>query len=131
MLVTGNRDQPGDERGNQNDWVAELQRRHPEQLIGFGGVDPYAGKDAVREARRCIEELGLHGFKFHPISQKFEANNPDFYELWQTISDLGVPALFHTGQTGVGAGTPGQNGLRTSTAGPTRTSTTSPPTSPH
>jgi predicted TIM-barrel fold metal-dependent hydrolase len=95
-----------------NDWIAELVRRHPDQFIGFGSVDPHMGREAVREARRCVEELGLRGFKFHPITQRFEANDPRFYPLWQTISDLGVPALFHTGQTGVGARTPGQSGIK-------------------
>jgi predicted TIM-barrel fold metal-dependent hydrolase len=110
ILVTG----PVTEDGapNHNDWSAELQRDYPEQFIGFGGVDPKQGKLAVKEAVRCVEQLGLKGFKFHPITQTFEANNPDYYELWGTISDLGVPALFHTGQTGVGAGTPGQNGIK-------------------
>src|SRR5437867_371855 len=59
LVVIGNRNQPGDEHGNQNDWSAELQRNHPDTFIGFGGVDPYAGKDAVREAKRCVEDLGL------------------------------------------------------------------------
>ena len=97
---------------NSNDWIAELARMHPDQFIGFGSVDPHMGKEAVREARRCVEDLGLRGFKFHPITQRFEANDPAYYELWQTISDLGVPALFHTGQTGVGAGLPGQGGFK-------------------
>jgi predicted TIM-barrel fold metal-dependent hydrolase len=110
ILVTG----PVGEDGapNHNDWSAEIQRDYPEQFIGFGGVDPKQGKLAVKEAVRCVEELGLKGFKFHPITQAFEVNNPDYYELWGTISDLGVPALYHTGQTGVGAGTPGQNGIK-------------------
>jgi hypothetical protein len=95
-----------------NDWVAELMRRHPDQFIGFGTVNPHQGAAAVREARRCVEELGLRGFKFHPITQRFEANDPRFYELWGTIAELGVPALFHTGQTGVGAGLPGQGGIK-------------------
>ena len=110
LLVTGSTEENG--QLNHNDWSAELMRRYPEQFIGFGGVDPKQGKVAVREAKRCIEQLGLKGFKFHPPSQGFDANNPDYYELWQTISDLGVPALFHSGQTGVGAGTPGQNGIK-------------------
>lgn len=97
---------------NENDWSAELARTYPDTFIGFGGVDPKQGKLAVREAVRCVEELGLRGFKFHPITQAFEANDPAYSELWGTISDLGVPALFHSGQTGVGAGRPGQMGLK-------------------
>ncbi len=106
------RTQSGEEPGADNDWVAELARRHPDQFIGFGTVDPHMGRLAIREARRCVEELGLRGFKFHPITQRFEANDPQYYPLWQTIADLGVPALFHTGQTGVGAGLPGQGGFK-------------------
>ena len=111
LLVTGPNKEPRDEP-NHNDWSAELMNKYPDTFIGFGGVDPKQGKIAVQEAVRCIEELGLKGFKFHPISQAFEANDPAYYELWGTIADLGVPALFHTGQTGVGAGTPGQNGYK-------------------
>ncbi len=110
LLVTGPVKEDGEP--NHNDWSAELMNRWPDTFIGFGGVDPKQGKLAVKEAIRCVEELGLKGFKFHPPSQSFEANNPDYYELWGTISDLGVPALFHSGQTGVGAGQPGQNGIK-------------------
>ena len=38
--------------------------------------------------------------------------------LWEEISRLGVPALFHTGQTGVGAGLPGQAGYKNKYAKP-------------
>jgi uncharacterized protein len=111
LLVTGPVKDPRVEP-NHNDWSKELMDKYPDTFIGFGGVDPKQGKLAVAEAKRCVEELGLKGFKFHPPSQAFEPNNPDYYELWGTISDLGVPALFHTGQTGVGAGQPGQNGIK-------------------
>jgi predicted TIM-barrel fold metal-dependent hydrolase len=112
LLVTGPVAVPDDGKPNHNDWSAELQTSYPDTFIGFGGVDPKQGKLAVQEAVRCVEKLGLKGFKFHPVSQAFEVNNPDYYELWGTISDLGVPALFHTGQTGVGAGVPGQRGIK-------------------
>jgi uncharacterized protein len=101
-----------DDGNSPNDWIAELARRHPDQFIGFGTVNPNMGATAVREARRCVDNLGLRGFKFHPITQKFEANDERYYPLWEAISDLGVPALFHTGQTGVGAGLPGQGGIK-------------------
>ena len=34
------------------------------------------------------------------------------YPLYEVIEELGVPALFHTGQTGIGAGMPGGGGIR-------------------
>src|SRR5487761_1668535 len=35
-----------------------------------------------------------------------------YYPLWAEIESLGVPALFHTGQTGIGAGLPGGRGIK-------------------
>lgn len=84
----------------------------PDVLIPFGSVDPWQGARAVSQAQRLVREYGVHGFKFHPSLQAFEPNDPQFSPLWRTIADLGVPALFHTGQNGIGAGLPGGGGLK-------------------
>ena len=34
------------------------------------------------------------------------------YPLYEAIEQLGVPALFHTGQSGIGSGMPGSGGIR-------------------
>jgi len=81
-------------------------------LIPFGSVDPLQGLAAVEQARRLVAEHGVRGFKFHPSMQAFEPNDRTFYPLYEGISDLGVPALFHTGQTGIGAGLPGGHGIK-------------------
>ena len=44
--------------------------------------------------------------------QGFAPNDPQFYPLYAEIESLGVPALFHTGQTGIGAGLPGGRGIK-------------------
>jgi hypothetical protein len=54
----------------------------------------------------------VRGFKFHPSLQAFAPNDTAFYPLWEAIESLGVPALFHTGQTGIGAGLPGGRGIK-------------------
>ncbi len=81
-------------------------------LIPFGSVDPLRGADAVAQARSLVTEHGVRGFKFHPSLQGFAPNDPAFYPLWEEIESLGVPALFHTGQTGIGAGLPGGRGIK-------------------
>ena len=101
-----------------NDFVADCVRRHPDAFLGFASVDPWMGKAAISELRRAVEELGLKGVKFHPTAQAFAPNDPRFGELWQTIADLGVPALFHTGTTGLGAGLPGGGGMKLSYSNP-------------
>src|SRR5579859_2896127 len=95
-----------------NDYVAEIVKRFPRQFIGFASVDPHKGKAAVKEMERAIQDLGLAGAKFHPGVQAFYPNDPRFYPLMEKIQELGVPALFHTGTNGLGAGTPGGMGIK-------------------
>jgi uncharacterized protein len=92
--------------------IAEQAAEHADVLIPFGSVDPLAGEDAVRRAVRLVEDHGVMGFKFHPSLQAFKPNDPVHYPLWSAIEDLGVVALFHTGQTGIGAGLPGGRGIK-------------------
>ncbi len=80
--------------------LADQAAVHADVLIPFGSVDPLGGAAAVQRARRLVTEHGVRGFKFHPSLQAFEPNDPEFYPLYKTLAELGVVALFHTGQTG-------------------------------
>jgi len=95
-----------------NEEVAELAQTYNDCLIPFASIDPHKGKMGVREAIKLIEEYGVRGFKFHPTAQGFYPNDRMAYPLYEVIQDAGLVALFHTGQTGVGAGAPGGFGLR-------------------
>jgi predicted TIM-barrel fold metal-dependent hydrolase len=92
--------------------IADQAREHADVLIPFGSVDPLRGAAAVAQARSLVRDHGARGFKFHPSMQAFSPNDPAYYPLWQEIESLGVPALFHTGQTGIGAGLPGGRGIK-------------------
>jgi predicted TIM-barrel fold metal-dependent hydrolase len=95
-----------------NDDIAAAAAEHDDVLIPFGSIDPARGKAAVQEARRLVTDHGVRGFKFHPSLQAFWPNDREVYPLYETISELGVPALFHSGQTGIGSGLPGGGGIR-------------------
>ena len=95
-----------------NEEVAETAADNADVLIPFASVDPHKGKMGVREAVRMIEDYGVRGFKFHPTAQGFYPNDRLAYPLYEVIQAAGLPALFHTGQTGAGAGAPGGMGLR-------------------
>jgi predicted TIM-barrel fold metal-dependent hydrolase len=92
--------------------ILDAAAAHADVLIPFGSVDPLRGADAVAQARSLVRDHGARGFKFHPSIQGFAPNDPQFYPLYAEIESLGVPALFHTGQTGIGAGAPGGGGIR-------------------
>jgi uncharacterized protein len=92
--------------------IADQAAAHDDVLIPFGSVDPLKGAMAVSQARELVRSHGVRGFKFHPSLQAFAPNDPAYYPLWSEIESLGVPALFHTGQTGIGAGLPGGRGIK-------------------
>jgi predicted TIM-barrel fold metal-dependent hydrolase len=95
-----------------NEEVAEVAAEHNDALIPFASIDPAKGKMGAREARRLIEEYGVRGFKFHPSVQGFYPNDRMAYTLYEVIAEAKLPALFHSGQTGVGARMRGGMGIR-------------------
>src|ERR1700733_6635045 len=97
--------------------IIERARDHADVLIPFGSVDPARGAAAVKMAKRQVE-AGAKGFKFHPSSQAFLPNDRAAYPVYEVIQEAGVPALFHTGQTGAGAGTRGGGGIRLAYSNP-------------
>jgi predicted TIM-barrel fold metal-dependent hydrolase len=94
-----------------NEEIAEAAAANPDVLIPFASVDP-ARPDAVDRARRLIAENGVKGFKFHPNLQAFFPNDRSAYALYEAIAEAGLPALFHSGHSGIGTGLPGGGGLR-------------------
>jgi predicted TIM-barrel fold metal-dependent hydrolase len=98
--------------------IADGAARNNDVLIPFGSVDPLQGAAAVEAARRLVEENGVRGFKFHPTVQGFDPSDEQHYPLYATIQELGAVALFHTGQTGIGAGLRGGYGLRLGLSNP-------------
>ena len=99
-------------RRYKNEEVAEAAAANSDVLIPFASIDPAKGKLGAREARRLIKDFGIRGFKFHPTMQGFYPNDRSAYVLYDAIAEAGAVALFHTGQTGVGSGMRGGNGMR-------------------
>jgi hypothetical protein len=95
-----------------NEEIADAAARYPDVLIPFGSIDPARDIAGVRAARRLVEQHGVRGFKFHPSLQNFVPNDRRVYPLYEQLQSLGVPALFHTGQTGIGSGLPGGRGIK-------------------
>jgi len=95
-----------------NEEVAEAARANSDMMVAFASIDPHKGKLGVREARRMIAEYGVKGFKFHPTAQGFFPNDRTAYPLYEVIAEHRLPAIFHSGHSGIGTGMPGGGGLR-------------------
>lgn len=100
-----------------NDLVAAVVKRHPRRFAFFASVDPWK-PNAVEELERAVTQLGAIGAKFHPSLQDFYPSDERHFPLWQKAADLGIPCLFHTGTSGIGAGEPGGQGIKLDPARP-------------
>jgi uncharacterized protein len=98
--------------------IAAGALRNNDVLIPFGSVDPLQPVAAVERARMLIDECGVRGFKFHPTVQGFDPRDESLFPLYSLLEERGMPALFHTGQTGIGAGTPGGSGMKIGLSNP-------------
>jgi predicted TIM-barrel fold metal-dependent hydrolase len=95
-----------------NDELLALAAEHRDVIIPFASVDPRRGAEGVALARRLIADYDVHGFKFHPSYQAFFPDDKLAYPLYELIAAHRLPAIFHTGQTALGAGLPGGGGIR-------------------
>lgn len=95
-----------------NGEVADAARANSDIMMAFASIDPHKGQMGVREARELIGAGVIRGFKFHPTLQGFFPNDRMAYPLYDVIAEHGLPAIFHSGHSGIGTGMPGGGRLR-------------------
>ncbi len=87
----------------RNDEVATIAGRSKDRLIPFAGVDPNAGREALRELKRAVKKLGMRGLKIHSSANSVYLNDRRrMYPIYEFCQEEGLPILFHTGTTGLG-----------------------------
>ena len=62
-----------------NDEVAGFVEEYPDRLIGVGSVDISKPMQAVREIRRCVEELGFKAIRVLPWLSDAPPTDRRFY----------------------------------------------------
>jgi predicted TIM-barrel fold metal-dependent hydrolase len=77
-----------------NQWVYDAMRRFPGRVLGYAFVNPGYGKEAIEEARRCIESRGFFGIKLY---NDYVASEPVVWPLVELAIKLRVPILHHAG----------------------------------
>ena len=95
-----------------NEEIAEAAAANSDIMIAFASIDPHKSKFGALEARRLIEDYGVKGFKFHPPMQNFHPYDRMAWPIYEVIAEYGLPAIFHTGHSGMGTGMKGGGGIR-------------------
>jgi predicted TIM-barrel fold metal-dependent hydrolase len=83
-----------------NDEVASFVRVAPERLVGVGSVDLSSPRQAVREVRRCVRELGFKAIRVLPWLWELPPTHARFYPVFHECCELGVPFCTQVGHTG-------------------------------
>lgn len=83
-----------------NDEVAEFVGEFPDRLIGVGSVDISKPMQAVKEIKRCVNELGFKAIRVLPWLWELPPTDRLFYPVYTTCCDLGVPFCTQIGHTG-------------------------------
>lgn len=92
-----------------NDFIARMQNKHPGRVMGIGTVLPWyqppkyylsgpkkgqpfdlvVGNPVTEEVERCIVDLGLWGFKIHPLEHCFMIDNPYImYPMFEKATEV-------------------------------------------
>jgi predicted TIM-barrel fold metal-dependent hydrolase len=83
-----------------NDDVASFVEQAPDRLVGVGSVDISKPMEAVREIRRCVNELGFKAIRVLPWLWEVPPTDRRFYPIYTACADLGVPFCTQIGHTG-------------------------------
>jgi len=76
-----------------NDYCAKAAAKHRGRLISLAGIDPRR-PEAPALFRKCIEEFGMNGLKWHP-DNGYYPNSPEAYAVLEVANELGMPLLTH------------------------------------
>lgn len=83
-----------------NDEVADAVARSGGRLSGVGAVDIRRPMAAMREVRRCVEELGFKAIRILPWLWEVPPTDRRFYPVYAACCEMGVPLCTQIGHTG-------------------------------
>lgn len=92
--------------------IADFAAANADVCIPFASIDPHKGRLGAREARDLVENHGVRGFKFHHIMQGIDPGDRVAWPIYEVIAEHSLPAIFHTGHSGLGTGMRGGGGVR-------------------
>lgn len=78
-----------------NSFIAEECKKYP-QFFGFGTTHPLS--EDIEGDIEQIKQLGLHGVKLHPDFQRFDADSPEAFRIYEIIEGE-LPLLIHCGDS--------------------------------
>jgi len=102
---------PAELARENNDQLAEIVERHPDQFAGFAAATPLTDPDAATaEAIRAVTDLGALGIQLEADAVNLPLHEPRYEPLFAAMDELGAAVWLHPCRT------PGRPGVAADTA---------------
>ncbi|MDY6794680.1 MAG: amidohydrolase family protein [Actinomycetota bacterium] len=78
-----------------NEIVARLVEEYPHRFLGFAGVDPHKGKEAVATLEHAVEEMGMVGAMISPWEHLLFSDDERYYPIYERCIEYDIPIWIH------------------------------------
>lgn len=82
---------------SNNPSVVEFVSKYPEKFIGFAGMDPHKGMQAVYDLKTAVNEHGLRGAAIDPYLAQIYVNDAKYYPIYAKCCEFDIPLVITTG----------------------------------
>jgi len=83
-----------------NDEVAASVKRFPDRFVGVGSVNLYKPMNAVRELKRCVNNLGFKSIRIVQWFWDLVPTDRRYYPVFAECIDQNIPVCLQVGHTG-------------------------------
>jgi len=78
-----------------NDGIAEIAAQHPTRFIAIGAVALNGAESALKEAERCLNELGMKGILVYTNVLGRALDGPEYRPFFAMMAARGLPIWIH------------------------------------
>ncbi len=78
-----------------NDHLASVCKENPKRFVGLGTLPLQAPELAVKEAERCVRELGLKGFQIGSHVNDWNLSDPKLFPVYAALEKLDAALFVH------------------------------------
>lgn len=78
-----------------NDHIAQIVAENPKRFVGLGTLPMQAPDLAVKELRRCVEDLGLAGVQIGSHINDWNLDAPELFPIFEEAERLGACIFVH------------------------------------
>lgn len=78
-----------------NDHIADVVKSNPKRFVGLGTIPMQAPDLAIKELRRCVNELGFAGVEIGSHVNDKTLDDPSFFPIFEEAERLGAAIFVH------------------------------------